>query len=266
MNLLKGACIEPLYADLPFLERFDAAKRDGFDFVEFWSWTDKDIAATKKAADNAGIRISGFNGDAALSLIDHTQKQAYLDFLKRSMETAHTLGARSVTIHSNGLGEGGVVINHYDDRSLTEKTCAMFDTLCECARIGEAAGVTLNLEALNIVTDHVGNFLTHTADAAAMTRLIGSPRLKILYDVYHMHLNEGNIIGNIAANLDQIGHVHIADAPGRHEPGTGEINYPSVLSFLEKAGYTGIVGAELVPQTDTTTAVKAIMAAFDEKK
>lgn len=81
MIFRKSACIETLYTELPFLERFRAARADGFDFVEFWSWTDKDLAAVKAAADAAGIGISGFNGDAELSLIDPAQKTAYKAFL-----------------------------------------------------------------------------------------------------------------------------------------------------------------------------------------
>ena len=188
-----SACIEPMYGELPFLERFQAAKHDGFDFVEFWGWTDKDLDAVKAAAESAGIGISGFNGDAELSLIDPSQKEAYLAFLRRSVEAAKKVGARSVSIHYNGLGEGGVVINHYDELSGAVKLCAMFDTLKACAEIAEASGVSMNLEPLNITTDHVGNFLQTTRMAAEMTRLIGCPRLKVLYDVYHMQLNEGSI-------------------------------------------------------------------------
>ena len=259
MKFLKSACIEPMYSELPFLDRFQAAKNDGFDFVEFWGWTDKDLDAVKAAAEKAGVGISGFNGDAELSLIDPEQKTAYLDFLKQSVAAAKKVGARSVTIHSNGLGEGGVVINHYDELSDTGKLCAMYATLLECARIAEESGIQMNLEPLNITTDHVGNFLRTTRMAAEMTRLIGSPRLKVLYDVYHMQLNEGSICDNIRAYGDQFGHIHVADAPGRHEPGTGEINYANVFACLEACGYTGLVGFELIPKTTTAEAVKAIM-------
>lgn len=96
--------------------------------------------------------------------------------------------------------------------------------------------------------------------AAEMTRLIGSPMLKVLYDVYHMQLNEGSLCDTIRAYADQLGHIHVADAPGRHEPGTGEINYANVFACLEAVGYTGRIGFELMPKTDTATAVKAIMA------
>ena len=259
MQFKKSACIEPMYAELPFLERFRSAKEDGFEFAEFWSWADKDLDAVKAAAENAGIGISGFNGDAGYSLIDPAQKKPYIDFLRQSVAAAQKLGARSVTIHSNALGEGGIVVNHYTDLSDTVKTCAMFGTLLECAKIAEESGVSMNLEALNITTDHAGNYLRTTQAAAEMCRLVGSPKLMILYDVYHMQLNEGSLCDNISRYADQIGHIHVADAPGRHEPGTGEINYANVFACLETAGYTGIIGFELFSLHSTAEAVKAIM-------
>lgn len=260
MKFARSACIEPMYSEIPFLDRFQAAKNDGFEYVEFWSWTDKDLDAVKAAAEAAGIGISGFNGDADYSLIDPTHKEKYLDFLRKSVAAAQKIGAKSVTIHSNALGEGGIVVNYYDDLSDTVKLCSMYDMLLECAKIAEESGIAMNLEPLNITTDHVGNFLAHTQMAAEMTRLIGSPMLKVLYDVYHMQLNEGSLCDTIRAYADQIGHIHVADAPGRHEPGTGEINYHAVFSCLAECGYTGRIGYELIPKVDTATAVQAIMA------
>ena len=262
MAFQTSACIEPMYAELPFLERFRAAKADGFDFVEFWSWTDKDLPAVRAAAEDAGIGISGFNGDAELSLIDPAQRQAYLDFLRRSVDAAVQVGARSLTLHSNGLGPGGRVICSYPELSGTVKLCAMFDPLRACAEIAEDAGIRMNLEPLNITTDHAGNFLTSTRMAAELTDLIGSPMLRVLYDVYHMQLNEGSLCDHIRAYGSRFGHVHIADAPGRHEPGTGEIFFPAVLRCLEDAGYDGLIGFELVPAASTAQAVGAIRSRF----
>ena len=170
------------------------------------------------------------------------------------------IGARSVTVHSNGLGEGGRVLCPYDDLSDAVKLCTMFDTLKIAAEWAETCGVRINLEPLNVTTDHPGNYLRHTRTAAELTRLIGSPNLKVLYDVYHMQLNEGSLCDHIRAYADQFGHIHVADAPGRHEPGTGEIYYPAVFAALEQAGYRGLIGYELFPKTDTKTAVRAIMA------
>lgn len=220
---MRSACIEPMYYEIPFLDRFQAAKDDGFEYVEFWSWTDKDLDAVKAAA-------------------------------------AQKIGAKSVTIHSNALGDGGIVVNHYDDLSDTVKLRSMYDMLLECAKIAEESGIAMNLEPLNTTTDHVGNFLAHTQMAAEMTRLIGSPMLKVLYDVYHMQLNEGSLCDTIRTYADQLGHIHVADAPGRHEPGTGEINYHNVFRCLEGVGYTGRIGFELMPKTSTAEAVKAIMS------
>jgi hydroxypyruvate isomerase len=260
MKLAKCVCIEPMYFEMPFLRRFEAAKKDGFDFVEFWGWADKDLEAVKKAASDASVTISGFNGDAAdYALIDPAHRKSYIDFLKKSIDAALKLGATSLTIHSNALDEKGVVMNHYTELSDTVKKCTMFGNLLECARIAEESGVSMNLEPLNIITNHIGYYLIHTSDAAEMTRLIGSPKLKVLYDVYHMQLNEGNLCGNISAYIDQIGHVHVADVPGGHEPGTGEINYRNVLDHLEKSGYTGRIGFEIFYPTSTAAAVKAIM-------
>lgn len=259
MALKKCACIDTLFVELPWAERFQAAKDAGFDAAEFWDWRERDLDETRVAAKAADIVISGFNGDADFSLVDPTHKEKYIDYLKQSLDVAGKIGAVSVTIHSNALGDGGVVLNHYDELSDTVKLCSMYDMLLECAKLGEEYGVKLNLEALNITTDHVGNFLKYTQMGAEICRLINSPYLNLLYDVYHMQINEGCICDTITNYVDQIAHIHVADAPGRHEPGTGEINYKKVISHLESCGYEGYVGYELFPLTDTTAAVKAIM-------
>lgn len=259
MSLQKCACIDTLYTELPWEARFQAAKNNGFAAVEFWDWRIRDLEQTRKCADQAGIVINGFNGDNDYSLVDPTHKERYLKNLEDSLKAAVTLGAWSVTIHSNALGDGGVVVNHYDNLSDTVKLCSMYDMLLACVQLADKYGVNLNLEALNVTTDHVGNFLKTTQMGAEICRLIGNPRLHVLFDAYHMQLNEGCLCDTVSAYCDQIGHVHIADAPGRHEPGTGEINYKKVIRHLEECGYKGFVGYELFPLKDTETAVKAIM-------
>ena len=262
MALRKCACIDTLYTELPWLERFQAAKDDGFEAVEFWDWRIRDLDATREAAEKAGIAISGFNGDADYSLVDPTHKEKYLDYLKQSIAAAKKVGASSVTIHSNALGDCGIVVDHYDNLSDTVKLCSMYRTLVEAAKLAEENEIQLNLEILNVHVDHVGNFLKSTQMAAEVIRLIGSPNLRVLYDIYHMQINEGRVCDTIAEYLDAIGHFHIADVPGRHEPGTGELNYPNIIKKLEELGYDGRVGAELFPAKDTETAVKAILSIF----
>lgn len=255
-----GACIDTLYTELPWYDRIAAAAADGFDAVEFWDWRGRDLDRIADCAARAGVFVSGFNGDADYSAIDPDHMEPYLAQLRDALEAARRVGAPSVTVHSNALGEGGVVVDLYDGLSDTVKLCAMFRTLSAAAAMAELADVQLNLEALNIHEDHQGNFLARTRMAAEIVRLIGSPKLKVLYDAYHMQINEGQLCRNIRLYGDTFGHVHIADTPGRHEPGTGEINYARVLEALEAVGYEGIVGCELIPERDTASAVRAIMA------
>ena len=106
MVFQKSACIEPMYRELPFLDRFQAAKNDGFEAVEFWDWRIRDLEKTREAAQKAGIAISGFNGDADYSLVDPSHREPYLAELKKSIAAAKQVGSSSVTIHSNALGEG----------------------------------------------------------------------------------------------------------------------------------------------------------------
>lgn len=259
MKFAKSACIDSMYCELPFLERFEAAKKDGFEFIEFWNWDGRNAEDIKNAAQKAGVGISGFNGDASYSLIDPAQRKDYLEFLQRSVRFAQQIDALSVTIHSNALGDGGIVLNHYAELSDTVKLCSMFDLLKECAELAESSGIAMNLEPLNIISDHIGNFLSTTQMAAEMTELIGSPKLKVLYDIYHMQLDEGNLCNTITKYIEQIGHIHVADVPGRHEPGTGEINYHNIFSCLEKLNYQGRIGFELFPEITTAKAAAAIM-------
>lgn len=257
MALQRCACIETMYTHLPFLQRFQAAKDDGFAAIEFWDWRPYTTEEIRQTAQEVGIPINGFDGDAHFSLVNPEERTQYLEHLQNSLNFAKAVGAKSITIHSNGLGKGGVVLSKFENLSHTVKLCSMYEGLRQSAILAEEAGVTLHLEALNITTDHVGNFLKTTQMGVELCQLINSPRLKLLYDVYHMQQNEGNIIPTLYRYGHLFGHVHIADVPGRHEPGTGELNYPVILDALEATGYTGLVGCELYPTT-TARAVKAI--------
>ena len=185
------ACIDTLYTEVDFYERFQLAKNDGFEAVEFWDWRIRDLDKVKDSAQKAEINISGFNGDADYSLVDPTHKEKYLEDLKKSLDAAKKVNASSVTIHSNALGEGGIVVNHYDDLSDTVKLCSMYDTLLSSVKLAQEYKIRMNLEGLNIKVDQVGNFLQTTQMAAEITRLINSPYLKILLKLLPIEINNG---------------------------------------------------------------------------
>jgi hydroxypyruvate isomerase len=255
----KSACIEMLFTEWPFEDRFRLTKESGFDYLEFWSWQDKDIQKIKELCRANDLKIASFSGDQDFSMIDANRKADYVAFVQESIETAKILSCENLVIHSNALGENGVVINHYRNIADANKIAAILDVLKTLASAAEKSNVTLVLEALNTMVDHSGNFLASTRQAAELIRSVNSSHIKILYDIYHMQIMEGNIINTLNQYIDTIGYIHIADVPGRHEPGTGEINFANVIKTLEKLKYDGIIGFELVPLQDSTTAVRRII-------
>ncbi len=117
----------------------------------------------------------------------------------------------------------------------------------EVKRLAEEGGVTLVLEPLNPIVDHKGYWLVKLSDAADIVQEVGSPNLKILDDLYHQQLSEGNLIANLTTYLPWIGHFHTAGAPGRHELVGGELDYRTIFAAIARGGYTGYVGLEFAP-------------------
>ena len=106
--------------------------------------------------------------------------------------------------------------------------------------------------------DHPRYFLDSAREGFAIVAEVGSPRIRLLYDVYHMQIMEGNVTQTLRRHLALVGHIHIADVPGRHEPGTGELNFKNILRSLAEGGYAGTVGFEFTPRGDTGQALAAI--------
>ena len=259
--LKKDIHIESIYAELPFAERFAAAKADGFDAVEMWGWDDKDLPAVKKLLDENGLTLAAMSGDGPLSMCDPANRKPYIEYIEKALEAAKVVGCKTLVIHSDALENWPQFAKPMSgEYSELTRYLAMYKVLEEIVPMAEKAGVTFVLEALNTVKDHCGNFLASTQAACDLAAAIDSPSLKILYDAYHMYLNEGKICETTEKYLPYIGHIHIADAPGRNEPGTGVINYANFMKHLDRLGYSCSVGFELYPADDTRTAVKAIQA------
>lgn len=255
----KSICIETIFTEVPFEERFKLVKAAGFEYVEFWSWTDKDVKKIKKLCESYNLKIASFSGDMAYSLVNINEKTKYIEFIKESIKTAKYLNCKNLVIHSNALGEGGIVLNDYHEISNSDKFLNSYNTLKALAPIAEDAQIKLVLEALNSVVDHAGYYLTYTDEAAKLVKLVDSDFIKILYDVYHAQIMEGNIISNISKYIDYIGYIHIADVPGRHEPGTGEINYDNVFNAIKAVKYEDIIGFELIPSIESSKVAKQLL-------
>jgi hydroxypyruvate isomerase len=126
------------------------------------------------------------------------------------------------------------------------------------AELAEKAGATLLLEPLNTRYDHAGYWLAGSDRGADICRQVGSPRMKLLFDCYHMQIMEGDLLGHIHRNIDVIGHFHSAGVPGRHEHDDGEINYPFLLDRIESLGYKGVFGLEYAPTGGHEASLKRV--------
>ncbi|GAB2673355.1 hydroxypyruvate isomerase family protein [Paenibacillus thermoaerophilus] len=231
--------LEMVFADteLAFEERMRLIRRLGFGAFEFWGWWNKDIGAIDRERRRLGLEIASFC-TRMIPLTDPARRAEFVDGLRESLEAAARLECRTL-IAQTGPERG--------DMDRAEQRRSVIDGLRACVPHLEAAGVQLVVEPLNTRIDHPGYFLTTTREACDILEQVGSPSVKLLFDVYHQHITEGNLISNLTDNIGKIGYLHIADHPGRHEPGTGEIHYGGVLEAIRLAGYRGYVGLEFRP-------------------
>ncbi|WP_224337610.1 hydroxypyruvate isomerase family protein [Haloprofundus halobius] len=244
-----SVCVEMVYNDDPFHERIHRAAAAGADAVEFWDWREKDLDAIHAAADEVDLPIAGCTAGGVLTDLDATDET--VDTIRESISTASELGCPSLIVTTGPDQEG---VGRQEQRE------NIVEVLDRVAQDAEDAGVTLVVEPLNTAVDHPGYYLTDTDEGVAIVDEVGSPNVKLLYDVYHQQITEGNLIETITANVEQIGHIHVADVPGRHEPETGEINYGNVLAAIDDAGYEGYVGCEFTP---TGNPDEALATTFD---
>ena len=259
-------CIENFYKRLPFEDRFAASKRDGFEYCEFWTWKNRDWVRVKKTIVDSGIKIAAFSGDDEYSMINPDENSIYVDFLKKSMEKAKDIDCNYLVIHSDALNMDGSAKEIGKHLSYEAKLLNMYKVLESIALFAEKENVTLVLEPLNTRVgeprSHKNYFLEYPEPAFELTRQVGSGKIKILYDIYHMQLMAGNVIKTMGKNIDQLGYIHLADVPGSHEPGTGELNYDNILKALDSMGYAGFVGFELLPSETDEKAIEAIKRIF----
>ena len=250
-----SACIEMLFAEIPeFTERIEAAAQAGLAAVEFWSYSNKDLDAVVAAKEEAGTHIAAACVEAPQGMLDVALADEYPRCVEAGLQAAKRLGTR-VLICTTGFESSS--------RPRGEQHAGIVACLRAAAPLAEAAGVTLALEPLNILVDHAGYYLTTSAEGFEILEEVGSPNVKLLYDIYHQQITEGNLIATITANIDQIAHFHAADVPGRHEPGTGEINWANVLAAINETGYDGYVGLEYKPTAATAQSLEHVLAVAD---
>jgi hydroxypyruvate isomerase len=176
---------------------------------------------------------------------------------------AKKLGVSFLVIHAGELGPNGEVIHKVSTNPATRWISA-YKALSQLAKLGEENGITYTLEVLNTKVDHPGYSINIIEDAVRLVNEVNSPSIKILFDVYHTQIEEGNVVDLLQKYHPYIGHIHVADVPGRHEPGTGELNFRFIAQVLRDVGYQGLVGLEAYPLADSHQAMERFRAAFEE--
>jgi hydroxypyruvate isomerase len=256
-------CFEMLFPQLAPPEKMSRIAGQGFEYVEFWGWRDKDIPALSAACSREGMRVVNFSGHRRGSLVAEQTHDLFLKDLQAGIGTAQTLECGTLMLLSNQLTETGAVENSYPEIPGEQKYGN--------ARLGlEKAlellpgDLQLVLEPLNTRIDHPGYWLSDMQTAAKLMEEINDPRLKVLCDLYHLGVMGADLAAVLKEHVGHIGYIHVADVPGRHEPGTGNIDWKSVLSVLADCGYDGYVGFEYSPEDDSTESLRRIRAFWSE--
>ena len=239
-----AANLSMLFTEVEFLDRFEAAARAGFKGVEYLFPYDYPAEELKRRLDANGLTQVLFNlpaGDWAAGergIACHPDRvEEFREGVERAIAYARVLGNTQVNCLAGIKPEGGS-----DDQA----RATLVENLRFAAEKLAAAGIRLIAEPIN-TRDIPGFFLNRTEQALAIFDEVGSDNLKLQYDIYHMQIMEGDLAPTMEKHLARIAHVQIADTPGRHEPGTGEIHYPFLFAHLDRLGYDGWVGAEYKP-------------------
>ncbi len=250
-----SACVEWQFADNAesLADRIRNASAAGLRHCEFHLWRDKDMAAVAQALDETGVTLTGFCVDPRRSIVDPAEHEELLEAVRDTLAAAQKVGSPPLIVASGFLREGV---------SAEEHRTAAVSVLRKAAALAEEAGVTLVLEPLNTKVEHPGMYLDSTTLALDLVEEVGSPRLKVLYDVYHSAVMGEDLKQVLAGRMHLIEHVQVADAPGRNEPGSGTIDWRRTVADLHELGYVGAIGLEYkptLPSADSLAMVREVL-------
>ncbi|WP_309680453.1 hydroxypyruvate isomerase [Polaromonas sp.] len=241
-----AANLTMLFTEVPFMERFAAARAAGFEAVEYlfpYAYSQAELAAALKAHGLKQVlhNLPAGNWDAGeRGIACHPDRVSeFREGVAQAIGYATALGCPKVNCLAGKIPPGV-------DAATAHGT--LVSNLKFAAAELKAAGIRLLIEPINSY-DIPGFFLTRTAQALAILDEVGSDNLFVQYDIYHAQRMEGELGNTLQNHLGRIGHIQLADNPGRNEPGTGEINYAWLFRHIDAIGYTGWIGCEYKPKT-----------------
>lgn len=248
-----------LYTEVPFLERFEQARAAGFSAVEFQFPYDSPVREVAKAIEDSGVEIVLFNlpaGDFAAGDRGMANDPRRAEDFRQSLELAMEYAAALRPMRMNCLAGKTLA-----DVPLDEQRQALIANLRMAAAAAESRGTGMMVEPLNPY-DAPEFFLPKPSDGFAIVREAAHPNLTVEYDIYHAQRTEGNIVTAIREHLGEIGHIQIADNPGRNEPGTGELNWEFIFRQIDECDYGGWIGLEYKPSGGNTDVSMSWMEAY----
>ena len=251
---------EMFWLDMPYLERVRRISDLGFQ-VEMWDWTTKDLPAVAALGATWSTMTGYIHGD----LYDADGGKVMLETARQAVEASKVINCPRLVLHGAEL-DGSRNGLPFRPQQLTtgQMWLNAYRTLERLAQLGEDNGVVFCLENLNLCVDHMGTPFGKAEDTMALVGTLDRPGVRMMLDLYHAQIGEGNLIDLVRRAGKLIGEVQVADVPGRREPGTGEVNWPAVARALRDTGYTGVVGLEAMASGDPVDAMEAFRSAFSE--
>jgi len=244
-----SACIDMLFVreSADVAQRIHLAGAAGMAGVEFWRWSDKDLDAIEDALGAAGLPLLAMVAEPFAELTRETGHDRFLAGLEQSRDVAIRLGAPILICQSGPLLEGVERIRQHEALTLA---------MARSAAVLAGSGVRLALEPLNDRVDHPGYYLTSTSEGLDIVEAVNRPEIGLTYDMYHSMVMGEDPETVLAGRLDRVFHLHIADHPGRHQPGSGHLPIGQKLAWLQAQGYAGAVGLEFRPTGSTADALE----------
>ena len=239
------------FGDMDFCEGLLRVKALGYDAAETYNWKGLDFDAVRRTCEETGVELLSMC-TSEFRMTDPTFRQAWLDGLEESCQAANRMGVKRL-ITQVGQDTGA---------PREQQHAAIVETLNLARPILEKSGVTIMLEPLNTLVNHPGYYLLSAVEGFEIIREVNHPLVKLVYDIYHQQVMEGNIIPNITKNLDCIAHLHSAGHPGRNELQYGENDYKVIFAAVDKAGYTGACGLEYRPLMDPEESLREAMRLY----
>lgn len=257
-----GICAETVYAETEFLKRLEKIKNCGFDTIEFWQWRNKNSVELKNEIKRLKMKVSAFcldSGDEEISnmisknALNGENGGKLLYAAAESIEKAKLLNCKNLIV---------TIGDFIDGESAERQTEKVKNNLKLLGGIFEENDMVLLVEPINR-QERPKYLLPNANEVARLIKEINSPNVKMLYDIYHQSMENDFDVSEMAKIIDTVGHIHVADCPGRGEPNTGAVNFAEVRKMLKKSGYKNGVGMEFFPKDEEEKAFLTVKKLFE---